>query len=103
MPLTSNNGACVLEDASNDWPLSLGRGFGRGSTVATCASALLAAVARRDLLLRRIRLRGGLDQRLLDLLVGLEPVGRIAPLLAVPRVDAPAVDARMVAARGLQR
>src|SRR5437016_1090520 len=81
-------------------PLTSSRGFAAAATV---ASALLAAIARRDLLLRRVRFRRGLDQRLLELLVGLQPVGGVGPLLAVPRVDAAFVHAGMVAARRLQR
>src|SRR5438477_1790758 len=100
IPFTFSSGVCSMETASNVWSLPLGGGFGRGFDVtdAIFASALLAAIARRDLLLRRIGLGGGLDQRLLELLVGLQPVGGVGPLLAVPRVDAAFVHAGMVAA-----
>src|SRR6476469_1212369 len=50
-------------------------------------SALLGAVARRDLLLRRVLAGDVLDQRRQDRVVGSVPVGDDLPLLAVPLVD----------------
>src|SRR5881394_548315 len=66
-------------------------------------SALLRAVPRRDLLLRGIGLRRGLDHRTQELGVGVDPIRRVAPALAIPRVDAAAVQALVIAAGGLER
>src|SRR5687768_2698241 len=47
----------------------------------------LAAIARRDVLLLRVRRRRLLDHRAHQLLVGLDPVGDHLPLLAVPLLE----------------
>src|SRR5690349_9123050 len=65
--------------------------------------ARLAAGDRRDLLLAGVLLGGGLDHRAQELRIRLVHVGRIAPLAAVPGMDARLVDAAMIAARGLDR
>src|SRR4029077_8985949 len=66
-------------------------------------SALLRAVARRDLLLGGVLGRRVLDQRRDDGVVGGVPVGDHVPLLAVPLVDAAEAGAFMVGARHLDR
>src|SRR5690349_648536 len=66
-------------------------------------SALLGAVARRDLLLGRVLGGDVLDQRRQDRIVAGVPVGDHLPLLAVPLVDAAEPCALMVAARDLDR
>src|SRR5258708_36988490 len=81
-------------------PLTSSRGF---AALIAAYSRLLRAVARRDLLLRRVGLRRRLDQRPQHLVVGFQPVGGVAPLLAVPGVDAPAMHALVVPAGRLQR
>src|SRR6185436_9720703 len=84
----------------------------RSGAVAAFGSALMTprfpglllfrAIALRDLLLRRIRLGGGPDHRVQDLHVGLVPIRRVAPVLAVPGVDAALAHALVVRAGGLQ-
>src|SRR6266850_138061 len=66
-------------------------------------SALLRAVARRDLLLGGVLGRRVLDQRRDDGVVGGVPVGNDVPLLAVPLVDAAQSRTFMVGARHLDR
>src|SRR5690242_11018102 len=95
MPLTSSSAFAAGCAAGFAWAVIT------AAIVRPRLSAFLRAVARRDLLLRRVGLGRGGDERRLELLVGLEPVGRVAPLLAVPRVDAPAVHAGVVRARGV--
>src|SRR3954462_2037895 len=80
-------------------PFTSSRGFAAASTVLR----LLAAVARDDLLLLGILLRRLLDERPQHLLVRLVVVRGVAPLLAVPRVDARLVRAAVVSAGRLQR
>src|SRR5258706_1080374 len=65
--------------------------------------ARLRAVVPRQLLLARVRLGRGVDQRTNHLLVGFIPFGRVAPLLAVPRMHAATVHAAVVAAGGPER
>src|SRR3990170_3250341 len=90
MPLTTSNGFA-------------GSGFGIAAMCLRPVARLplLRAVARGDLLLRRVGLGGGLDQRPQELGVRFQPVGGVAPVLAVLRVDAPLAHAFMVVARRL--
>src|SRR6187455_120965 len=83
-------------------PSPVGEGWGEGSR-SLPRLLFLRAIPLRDLLLRRVRLGGGLDHRPEDLHVGLVPVRRVAPVLAVPGVDPAPADAFVVAARRLQR
>src|SRR5260221_624107 len=88
MPLTSSNGRAAE---------------GAGTVAAAAALTVASGALRRELLLARVRLRRRVDQRLDHLVVGLVPVGRIAPVLAVPRVDAPPMHSGVILARGLER
>src|SRR5437868_6901581 len=98
MPFTSSNGfaAAAFGSALKEAP----------SSHASCLSphlALLPAILRRDLLLVRVLPRRRLDHRTQQLRIGLVEVRRVAPLLAVPGMDARLVQAGMVAAGGLER
>src|SRR5215212_1055310 len=64
---------------------------------------LRIALPHFDLLLRGVLLRGRVDHGAQHLHVGLVPVRRVAPLVAVPRVDAGLARAFVVHARGLDR
>src|SRR5205823_2928243 len=66
-------------------------------------SALLGAVARRDLLVRRVLGRLILDHRVEDRQIGLVVAGDGLPLLAVPLLDAGLVRALVILARELDR
>src|SRR5687767_10459778 len=90
MPLTSSRGAVAAFGSALMSPSSF-------------ALLLFRAIARRDLLLGGVRLGRGLDHRAQDLHVGLVPVRRVAPVLAVPGVDAAAANALVVVAGGLER
>src|SRR5258708_18044332 len=63
----------------------------------------LAAIDRRDVLVLGVFGRGLLDHRAEELLVGLNPLGREAPLFAVALLDARLVHPRVVAARDRDR
>src|SRR4051794_5268016 len=103
MPLTSNNVAPdVRETSSRDWPLPPGGGFGWGSGATVLISNRLPASHRRELLLRGVLLRGVVHHRAQQLVVGFIHVRRVAPLLAVPGVDARAMRAAVVLAGGLE-
>src|SRR5882724_6877974 len=72
-------------------------------SLCSCASALLGAVARRDLLLGGILGRRVLDHRVEDRQVGLVVAGDDLPFLAVPLLDARDVGALVVLAAQLDR
>src|SRR5262249_24480454 len=84
---------------SRTWP---GAALDAGATL-MFRLALLRAVARGDLLLRRVLLGRRLDQRLDDGVVAGGPVRDHVPLLAVPLVDAAQPRALVVGAGHLER
>src|SRR4051812_8252684 len=88
MPFTSSNGRAAE---------------GAGTAAVATAFTLASHALGRDLLVAGVRLGRRVDERLDHLVVGLVPVGGIAPILAVPGVDPAAVHARVVLARGLER
>src|SRR4051812_45248528 len=102
IPFTSSSAAPdECETASLVWPLPPGGGFGWGSGATVLMSRL--ASHRRHLLLVGVLLRRLVDHRAQQLVVGFVHVRRVAPLLAIPGVDARAMRAAMVLARGLER
>src|SRR5688572_13763926 len=72
--------------------------------VGSCLTGdFLAAIARRDVLLLRVRRRRLLDHRAHQILVGLDPVGDHLPLLAVPLLELHRTAAFVVGAGHLER
>src|SRR4051812_25129997 len=84
-------------------PLTSSNARGAAAGTALIALLLLRAIDGRRALLLRVLARRLLHHRPQQLVVGLVEPGRVAPVLAVPRVDAGRVRAAVVAARSPER